>query len=230
MKCRYCENEIGLRYGDKINAEMKEMQACFTCRHWLENKRLDENLPWYRGLVKNGRHYRARNIGPEKDPRRPDRDRGMGGTHYILTNLETGEQVETFDLWHQGEIPDHFRHLFPDNAKIEPFKTAKKERRIMTDISCPECRCIAGHEANCSLSPEVCPPGTRKRIAELEAALRGMLELDNRSDMSPAWAVEAWNTVACSHCRALSYGGWRDIEHDDGCAIVVAQKALGGGE
>src|SRR5205823_2378018 len=43
--------------------------------------------------------------------------RGFGGTRFVIEMFD-GTRFVTTNLWTQGEIPDRFRHLLPDNARF----------------------------------------------------------------------------------------------------------------
>jgi hypothetical protein len=78
---------------------------CQTCDYWMEQK----NLQQPQAFVIEGEHYRP-GAG------------GFGG--HVFKVLKEGGSIWTGQLWHQGLIPDHMRHLFPDNAsfiKDEPI-------------------------------------------------------------------------------------------------------------
>lgn len=75
--------------------------TCFTCGHWL--RILNEHGNKTRFIV-NGRHYMP----------------GAGGFYgrifKVLRNDGTRWEGQLFT---QGEIPEHLRHLLPDNAVVE---------------------------------------------------------------------------------------------------------------
>lgn len=52
---------------------------------------------------------------------------GFAGRRFRIRFLETGEIIETTNLWHNGTIPDEFRDLLPDNAEFVE-KEAEHER------------------------------------------------------------------------------------------------------
>ncbi len=62
-------------------------------------------------VVAGGQHYR---IGPEGERGL----RGFGGAPWLVRFFD-GREVRTSNLWHQGEIPQEWRHLLPDNATLK---------------------------------------------------------------------------------------------------------------
>lgn len=80
---------------------------CFTCNFWAE-KIEAVNDP--RSVRIDGGHYW---IGDE-DP--TNRFRGFGGRRFNI-KFHDGREVQTTNLWHQGQIPEHFRDILPDNAE-----------------------------------------------------------------------------------------------------------------
>jgi hypothetical protein len=43
---------------------------------------------------------------------------GFGGRHSTIRMIDTGEIIETNDLWHQGTVPEEYRELMPNNAEF----------------------------------------------------------------------------------------------------------------
>lgn len=62
----------------------------------------------------NAKHY---TLGPE--PHRNERRDmlGHGGARFRFRLLATGEIIESHNVWFQGQIPDEYRELLPDNAE-----------------------------------------------------------------------------------------------------------------
>jgi hypothetical protein len=61
-------------------------------------------------IVINGNHYRFGSSNVKSNAN------GFGGVNFRIRLHDTGEIIETCDLWHQGEIPAEFRQLLPNNA------------------------------------------------------------------------------------------------------------------
>ena len=96
---------------DRIREIMEEQHVCFKCAFWLWQHECDQNDPKREGrfAVIGGRHYV---LGDGKGY-----FKGFGGAEHII-RFNDGHEVACSDLWHQGEIPAHLRHLFPDNAEF----------------------------------------------------------------------------------------------------------------
>lgn len=59
-------------------------------------------------------HGKVSHIGPE-DPTIPHYMRGHGGGWYGIRFFD-GREVESTNLWEQGEIPEEYKDELPDNA------------------------------------------------------------------------------------------------------------------
>lgn len=108
MKCKECGKKIETTF---VHSEsLKIMGLCNSCHRWGELCNRDRLL---KDCVRiNGKHYI---VGPEDDTRR--QWRGYGGSKFRIRKFDGGEIVTT-NLWHQGDIPDHFRERLPDNAEF----------------------------------------------------------------------------------------------------------------
>ena len=115
-ECKLChkpsEPENYIR--DRIREIMEEKQLCFNCAFWLWQHELDtqEREP-HTAVIVEGTHYV---IGSETKSKSTF-FRGFGGAHFKI-KFHDGTEVETTNLWCQGEIPEHLRHLLPDNAEF----------------------------------------------------------------------------------------------------------------
>jgi hypothetical protein len=105
--------------GEKVNPEnwcestasdLRERSECFSCNFWLRYVRRKDEPNVVRAT--DGHHYI---IGPEDD--RPGCCRGHGGRKFVV-RFTDGREVETTNLWHQGEIPERFRGRLPVNATV----------------------------------------------------------------------------------------------------------------
>lgn len=43
---------------------------------------------------------------------------GFGGCRFKIKMFDTGEVIETDNLWYQGKIPEEYRNQFPDTAQF----------------------------------------------------------------------------------------------------------------
>ena len=44
--------------------------------------------------------------------------RGFGGRRFKIKMLDTGDVIETNNLWYQGEVPEEYRDLLPNTAQF----------------------------------------------------------------------------------------------------------------
>lgn len=110
-KCRLCGQPIENHY---INSEeMQEKQLCFSCNFWDNQRLTDLKGDKYSWCVCNGIHYR---LGDEDS--KATFFRGFGGKR-VLIKWNDGTTKESTNLWCQGNIPEHLRKYFPDNATLD---------------------------------------------------------------------------------------------------------------
>ena len=90
--------------------DMKGM--CFTCAYWQRYIDLKDKQ---NEVIVGGVHYRCNtdkpidNINPQWN--------GFGGRRWHIRFFD-GRDVITNNLWYQGQIPERFRELLPDNAEF----------------------------------------------------------------------------------------------------------------
>jgi hypothetical protein len=87
------------------NKRMVDAKLCFTCNFW------DELTTQASKTIRiEGTHYMN---GP--NAKKPHKYNGFAGRKFTI-KMNSGEIIETCDLWYQGEIPTRFRDKMPDNA------------------------------------------------------------------------------------------------------------------
>lgn len=113
--CTCCGTIYKTNYNDPTGSQLRERKICFDCNFWMEqynrNKRhivLNDGLYADGGKVEKGTRGFV----------------GFGG-HEWKIEFPDGEILETNNMWHQGTIPKHFRHLFPPNARQIPPEPRK---------------------------------------------------------------------------------------------------------
>ena len=111
MNCTNCGKLQESGYKSSIGALMISKDLCFHCAFWTERVALDQNNP--DAVVAAGKHYI---IGPEQPSYQGGR--GFGGSHFRIF-FQDGRVVDSTNLWMQGTIPESFRALMPDNARLE---------------------------------------------------------------------------------------------------------------
>jgi DNA-directed RNA polymerase subunit RPC12/RpoP len=85
---------------------------CFDCSFWLEKTDYPDYMKTHQVII-DGQHY----LFHETD----SFIKGFGGRRFKIQFFD-GRIIETNNLWFQGEIPDQFRSIFPDNAVFLPVK------------------------------------------------------------------------------------------------------------
>ena len=107
MKCPTCGKELGKFISDERS--LIENGECFECSLWRERLPLVGNSDI---VIIDGTMY---TIGDEdsKDP-----FRGFGGDKFVI-HFKDGREVTTTNLWCGGDISEHWRPQFPDNANFD---------------------------------------------------------------------------------------------------------------
>lgn len=113
-------DEFDIRY--PLVQRMKQERVCFICSFWKDKI---ENPPANREII-NGEHYVFHEWVLKKE-----HFLGFGGKPmYILKEDKTVKKSN--NVWHQGEIPLHFREQLPDTAK---FITEQAYNQINKNIN-----------------------------------------------------------------------------------------------
>lgn len=103
--CDFC----GKIYKKDLSADAYLGNNCFDCSFWLKKTILsDEDEA--RRVIAEGEHYM---IALETNCM----FKGFGGRQFRIRFFD-GREIETSNLWHQGNIPAGFRALLPDNADL----------------------------------------------------------------------------------------------------------------
>ena len=112
-ECAKVVEEKKLTYSEALRKQLISRQLCFSCNFWC-NRCLGTRSP--RSVRVDGRHYWIGNVcsGDKKS-------QGFGGRRFVIRFIE-GRKVTTTNLWHQGEIPEHFRERLPDNATFLSYE------------------------------------------------------------------------------------------------------------
>ncbi|EMS78004.1 hypothetical protein Dpo_11c01460 [Desulfotignum phosphitoxidans DSM 13687] len=85
---------------------------CFDCSFWLEKTDYPDYMKNHQVII-DGQHY----LFHETD----SFIKGFGGRRFKIQFFD-GRNIETNNLWFQGEIPDQFRSMLPDNAVFLPVE------------------------------------------------------------------------------------------------------------
>jgi len=81
---------------------------CSTCLFWTS---LASRYN-YDAIIINGEHYSLG--GNDQDPYFMQ---GHGGRKFTVRFFD-GRVITTNNLWHQGSVPEHFRHVLRNNAEF----------------------------------------------------------------------------------------------------------------
>ena len=81
--------------------------ACFTDKFWIDIINEKDLHP-----VIDGKCYY---IGDEKSV---SSFRGFDGRRFKLQMIDSGEIIESTNLWYNGDVPEKFRDQLPDTAKF----------------------------------------------------------------------------------------------------------------
>lgn len=112
MKCVECEEIIEFHFMEEINNEMRERQMCFYDNFWARMKDLDESGEYLPIITATYHHYTT---GPEDAPKI---SKGFGGAKATI-EFDTGIEVTSTNLWHQGQIPERWQDRFEPNAEVK---------------------------------------------------------------------------------------------------------------
>lgn len=108
--CVHCGHVEEDTFDGKRMEKMVKFQHCYTCSFWQD--KLSAFIAGDRRCVRvSGRHFY---IGDES-PDWGNSCKGFGGARFTI-RFDDGREVETTNLWHQGEIPENWQGLLPDNA------------------------------------------------------------------------------------------------------------------
>lgn len=112
IKCKICGKEEPLQWIPETNKILTEKQVCFNCNFWLEQHELDlsERGPHNYAII-DGTHYVL--CPPTKSY-----FKGFGGQLFTI-KFNDGTTKQCNNLWCQGNIPERFKDLMPDNATFQ---------------------------------------------------------------------------------------------------------------
>ncbi len=105
--CVDCGGLVTTNWMEKTKQRLIAANRCFTCDHW-HGYALTKDNPSHH--VIDGHHYIV-------EPDAPKGTRGFvgfGGEQFTIER--DGRRIVTHNLWHQGEIPTHWRDRLPDTS------------------------------------------------------------------------------------------------------------------
>jgi len=110
FNCQICGEEERLMYVKDRQELLAHHRLCFSCCFWVE--RFFRHISDRTSFIVEGEAYIANPAS-----RAPRAHRGHGGRVFRF-HTKDGRIVISSDVWHQGTVPDQFRHLLPDNATL----------------------------------------------------------------------------------------------------------------
>lgn len=109
ITCKRCGGvDCSKSFDAPTGARMERLRFCFGCVAWFDRAKQRRDP---RSVRVSGVHYW---IEPD-DPGWPYQ--GYGGAEFRIS-FHDGRTVTTHNLWRQGEVPDQWRDLLPDNAQF----------------------------------------------------------------------------------------------------------------
>lgn len=108
MKCKCCNKEI---QDDWVANSPAYNGMCFDCHFWNTHLQKDKERNQYEYAIIDGRHYILCKSIQDKSCS------GYYGYKFKI-RFKDGYVTECDNLWQQGQIPDNFRDLMPDNAEF----------------------------------------------------------------------------------------------------------------
>lgn len=116
--CHHCGNFEEGNWTDDLSNKLQKEHLCFDCNFWFEL--IGRYHAEYPAVIIDRMHYVI-----ERDDNRQHAMRGFGGREFKIRFKNTGKEVVTHNLWHQGTIPESFWILLPDNAEFIRQKEVK---------------------------------------------------------------------------------------------------------
>jgi hypothetical protein len=110
--CKICGGIVDIGYRE-VGYKLKRKNICFDCNFWegiIEDK--DSKIRVFADHV-------AYRVGVENPNPYFEGFKGFGGRGFKITNLKTGEEIISHNLWCNGDIPELFWDRLPDTHKIE---------------------------------------------------------------------------------------------------------------
>ncbi len=111
VDCRECGLPADAQYSTAFKAG-----RCFLCNFWAD---MLSGVNEETRVVVGGTHFIAGAWTAEPPAYGTEKYNGFGGRKFVVgftAGPNAGRTLTTYDLWHQGPIPAHFRDRLPDNA------------------------------------------------------------------------------------------------------------------
>lgn len=108
--CNVCGRLVKTHYIEPTRTKLINTNTCFRCDFWNDKLARIDNP---RVFIIDGKAYFR-----EDDMDGNNRFVGHGGRQFSIKRLDTGEIIQTKNLWCNGDVPKHFREKMKDNAKF----------------------------------------------------------------------------------------------------------------
>lgn len=110
VTCCICGHIEVPHFDHGMNSKLLAQALCFYCDFWLERLQKHQNNP-NSAIIKNHAYM----IHPDEGRNR--NWSGFAGREFNIA-FNDGRKVVTHNLWHQGDIPERFQPLIPNNAQF----------------------------------------------------------------------------------------------------------------
>lgn len=125
MRCIVCGAEFEPNdYVPEVAERLSSEHMCHSCDFWNMQHELDRDGSRMDAVI-GGMHYV---IHPYVDGK-VQFGKGMGG-NTVYVRFKDGRIVRSDNVWCQGEVPERFLDMFPDNAE---FITAEAYERSISE-------------------------------------------------------------------------------------------------
>jgi len=105
--CKECGiTDFPTDYSERTKIKLLGHSLCFDCNFWRE--KVEDRHSF---TIIEGNCYCIL-------PNTNSRMRGFGGRKFIIEFFDERPTIITHNLWHQGEIPPHFRDRLQDEANF----------------------------------------------------------------------------------------------------------------
>lgn len=112
MLCSCCGIMTHSDYMEPSGSSMRKHRMCFHCDYW-QNEMPERIRAGKHPLIIEGTMYGDAGRQPANTP-----FLGFGGSEFTYRRLGETEIHSTNNLWHGGDIPEAFRHLYENNAEF----------------------------------------------------------------------------------------------------------------
>ena len=95
-----------------------DKNGCTTCAFWDEHANTDRQAKPHQVFIAEGSHYLIGEEPTKAELLRYSSCYGYGGAEFRV-KFHDGTTVVSHNVWCQGDIPDAWKSVMPDNATIQ---------------------------------------------------------------------------------------------------------------